>query len=348
VKTTHFYETAPIPELYTWFAEEAAPTSPAWQRVCRQVAASRTIQARLDALPGLKRQPNLFLAALKYLGGPLDAGEELEVYVEDHWADIEALILTRRTQTNEVGRCAVLAPVLASLPQPIALIEVGMSAGVCLALDRYGYRWTDPAGTTLAEREPEPGITVRLECVVTGPSPASGTRPPALAVPGIAWRAGIDLDPIDSTDPDSVRWLRSLVWPGEESREARLVDALRTAATTPMLIVRGDGTAGLSDLVEAAPPGATVVVMHSAVLAYLDSDARLRHVSALRDLGVHWVTNEGARVVPGVADQVAAWPVEPRPHFVLALDGVPLARVGSHGAWLDWRSPGPRVGAKDI
>ena len=46
-------------------------------------------------------------------------------------------------QTNEAGRCAVLLPVLAALPQPLALLEVGASAGLCLYPDRYAYRYGD-------------------------------------------------------------------------------------------------------------------------------------------------------------------------------------------------------------
>ena len=40
------------------------------------------------------------------------------------------MILARRTQTNEPARCAVLLPALAQLPQPLALIEAGASAGL--------------------------------------------------------------------------------------------------------------------------------------------------------------------------------------------------------------------------
>jgi hypothetical protein len=52
----------------------------------------------------------------------------------------------RRTQTNEVGRCAVLLPALAELPEPLALLEVGASAGLNLLPDRYSYEYLHPDG----------------------------------------------------------------------------------------------------------------------------------------------------------------------------------------------------------
>nr|WP_275311681.1 DUF2332 family protein [Streptomyces yunnanensis] len=52
-------------------------------------------------------------------------------WVVTHWDEVSSLMLVRLTQTNESARCATLLPVLATLPQPLALIEVGASAGLC-------------------------------------------------------------------------------------------------------------------------------------------------------------------------------------------------------------------------
>ena len=103
----------------------------------------------------------------------------------------------RATQTNEAGRCAVLLPVLAALPQPLALLEVGASAGLCLYPDRYAYRYGDQV---LGAGEPV------LDCAATGVAP-----PPAR--PEVVWRAGLDLNPLDVTDPADVAWLDALIWP---------------------------------------------------------------------------------------------------------------------------------------
>jgi len=327
MKTRRYFAHAPIPELYEWFALEAEPSSPAWARVCRQVAATPSLATVLDRLPGVARQPNLFLGAIKYLGGPLDAGPELPRWVASHWPQIERLVTTRFTQTNEVGRCAVIAPVLASLPQPIALIEVGMSAGLGLFPDLYGYRWSLGDDTVVAGGSAE-GPTIH--CRVTG----AGLP---LTVPQVAWRAGIDRNPLDPEDPQDVAWLKALVWPGEEAREQRLTSALRLVAGRDVLTVAGDLTDALPGVVAAAPSSATVVVLHSATLAYLPREQRERHVALLADLGVHWVTNEGIKVIPRVRESLPrGFEEDPRPCFVLALDGTPLARAGSHGQWLEW------------
>jgi hypothetical protein len=97
------------------------------------------------------RQPNLFFAAVHYLAGsekmPLNAAE-LRVFVRRERDAVAAVMCAHHTQTNEVGRCAVILP---ALPKgPLALIEVGTSAGLCLMLDKYRYdygsaRIGDPA-----------------------------------------------------------------------------------------------------------------------------------------------------------------------------------------------------------
>ena len=52
MKGAHAYAAMPIDELYRWFAGEADPTSPTWGDLCRWVADTPELLARLDALPG--------------------------------------------------------------------------------------------------------------------------------------------------------------------------------------------------------------------------------------------------------------------------------------------------------
>jgi len=129
-----------------------------------------------------------------------------------------------------------------------------------------------------------------------------------------------------------VHWLSCLVWPGEGDREQRLAGAVATARRDPPTVVRGDLTTDLPALAAQAPAGATLVVYHSAVLAYVAAEDRARFADTVRGLGAVWLSNEGPGVVPGVTV-----PAREGAPFVLIRDGItPLALTDPHGTWLDW------------
>ena len=229
-------------------------------------------------------------------------------------------MLARRTQTNEPARCALLLPALAQLPQPLALIEVGASAGLTLLVDRYSY---DYAGHRIAGLDPQ---APTLRCAPDGPVPLPG-RPPV-----IAWRAGLDLNPLSVASDDDVRWLTCLVWPGEDDRQERLAQAIAAARRDPPALYRGDLIDDLPALAARAPADATLVVYHSAVLAYVAPERRRVFADLVRGLGAVWLSNEGPRVLADVA--VEAFTGDP---FLLVRDGLePLAVADGHGAWLRW------------
>ena len=125
---------------YLRFAEtEARVRSPLYAAISRGVASDREVLAFLLTFPREKQQPNLLLAAVRHLfGTPADWSEFRDTLLANRDA-VAALMRSRSTQTNEPARCATLLPLLAQLPQPLALIEVGASAGLCLLPDRYGY-----------------------------------------------------------------------------------------------------------------------------------------------------------------------------------------------------------------
>lgn len=84
-----------------------------------------------------------------------NSGEEFLRLVKRHADEIAATMAVRTTQTNEPARCATLLPVLAHLPQALALLEVGASAGLCLLPDYYAYDYgghsVEPSATCGAE-----------------------------------------------------------------------------------------------------------------------------------------------------------------------------------------------------
>jgi hypothetical protein len=308
-------------ENYRAFALEALGRSAPYAELATAVAGDSVVLAFLESLPAVKRQPNLLFAAACYLlGEPADL-PALRALIRGRRDELASTMLTRRTQTNEPARCATLLPVLALLPGPLALVEVGASAGLTLLVDRYSY---DYDGHLVQGTDPRAPV---LACQPRGQVPLP-TR-----VPEVAWRAGLDLNPLDVTSEDDVRWLECLLWPGETGRRERLAAAIETARRDPPRIYRGDLLTDVPALVSQAPPGATVVVYHSAVLAYVDDPQRAAFAGLIRTLNAVWISNEGAGVVPGVE-----FPRRDGGHFVLARDTTPVALTDGHGTWLHWLS----------
>ncbi|HEX8630982.1 MAG TPA: DUF2332 domain-containing protein [Catenuloplanes sp.] len=306
------------PARYIEFgAREARGVSSAYERLSYAVSRDDEVLARLGTLPPAKRQPNLLFGVVRSLGGPVGDPAAFHDFAVANWPAIEARLRERATQTNEPGRCALLLPVLAALPQPLALLEVGASAGLCLYPDRYGYRYGDrPVGT---------GEPV-LDCAVTGM-----TRP--AGVPQVVWRAGLDLNPLDVTDPADVAWLDALIWPEHAHRRARLRRAAAVARAEPPLLIRGDLVDDLPALAARAPADATLVVFHTSVLYQVTSARREAFAEVVGRLPGHWIANEAPDVLP--YDDLPSPPGDAL-HNVLALDGRPLAWTRSHGQAMVW------------
>jgi hypothetical protein len=319
-------------DQYRAFALDARGYSPCFDDWATSVADDTEVLAWLARLPLPKRQPNIVFAAARWHGvaapGPY-AGLRQALLGDD--GTIERTILDRSTQTNEVGRLATLVPAFASLAQgrPIALIEAGASAGLNLFPDRYSYAWSAPAGVRRAGAGPV------LAADVDGPVPL-----PTI-LPSIAWRGGIDLFPLDVTDTEQMQWLAALVWPEHEARRDLLLRAAAVAREDPPLLVAGDLLDELPALVERAGRHASVVVFHSAVIAYLSPGDRDRFQDLMADLvgrgRCHWVSNEGPRVLPEVTATGPAMPDDVR-GFVLGVDGRAVAWAHGHGRWLRWFS----------
>jgi hypothetical protein len=304
--------------IYAEFAaRDARGVSPAYERLAIAVSRDDEVLSRLGTLPPAKRQPNLLFGVVRFLGGPVDDPAAFHDYAVTNWPAIDEQMRSRATQTNEAGRCAVLLPVLAALPQPLALLEVGASAGLCLYPDRYSYRYGD--------HQIGAGPPV-LDCAATG------MVPPA-ARPEVVWRAGLDLNPLDITDPADLAWLDALIWPEHAHRRARLRAAAALAAAEPPLLVRGDLVDDLPALAAQAPAAATLVVFHTSVLYQVPPSRRELFATVVRTLPGHWISNEDPDVLP--YDTLQA-PPDRALRSVLALDGTPLAWTRPHGQEIIW------------
>lgn len=168
---------------------------------------------------------------------------------------IAPILRANMVQTNEVRRSAVLMPALAAVAEdgggPLALYEIGPSAGLNLNFDRYAY---DYGGHRVGSDSP-----VVLESDPRG-------DPPRVLIPAVASRMGVDLNPLHPDDPAAMAWLRALIWPEHTDRLALLDAATGIARENPPELVAGDFREVLPERVLGAPTGSVPTIFATFVL----------------------------------------------------------------------------------
>ncbi len=292
--------------------------SPMYSRLAHLVADDDSLLEMLTVVQPGQIPMNMLLAGVQYLmlhdrnaplaewypslGGTRDPDgieQPFRAFVAANRDQLTAVMRSRRVQTNEVARCTFLLPaynvVNVLTGRPIALIEVGTSAGLTQNVDRYGYRYQ----STERSVELGQGSPVLLHCDSGDSVPA-----PARSIPTIAWRTGMDLHPVDVTDADQAIWLQALLWPDQVERHKRLAAAIAVAQIHPPTVAGGDVFTVVPQLVESAPDEAAVVIQHTWVLNQFSKMDRDRFYGMLDDLAeersIYRVSGEALDDAPGI------------------------------------------------
>jgi hypothetical protein len=332
-------------DYWRFFAADARKTgSELYARISDGVAGDEGLKAlAARAKPG-QPHANLLLGAVHYLllrgaehplkrlypdlGGNADTGEDpfplFKDFVETHQGEIIPLVETRITNTNEVGRSAMLHPGFRMLPGgPLHLIEIGPSAGLNMIWDRYGVRYMKD-GAVAASIAPDAPMVIDCE--------ARGDKlPPTGPTPLVASRVGLELNPVDLSKPEDRDWLRALMWPDQIPRLLRLERAIDLFEKVNPPILTGDAITLMPDALAAIPAGGTVCIYHTIVLYQVDWAMR----EVLNDM----------LVVAGLRRPVYRLSFEfDGRECVLSLihyhDGARderlLAHAHPHGTWIEW------------
>lgn len=341
-------QTGALSESFESFAREIyRDSSPLYERLSYGVAADPEI---LSLAAHARNTPvsHLLFAAVHFLllkgtrhplsafypsidGGFPSKSEDPYPYFRtfclEHKDEIRTLISFHLVQTNEVRRCALLLPAFGLVDQatnrPLALVELGTSAGLNLLWDRYGYDYGDE------QYYGDPNSPVQIACALRG------SRRPYLPVdlPEVAFRTGADINPVDVRDPEAVLWLHALVWPEQYEERARVLQrAIQLARQEPPALVAGDALQLLPGILAEVPEDTALCVFHTFVVNQFSKEARKRLSSTLAahaaERDVFWISVEFLG----------------RKHPILELvsfvDGVRtrrrLARCSNHGEWLEW------------
>jgi hypothetical protein len=289
--------------VYRRFGEsDAAATSPLSARVAVALSESGEALRALGAAPrgrhlALAGRAPALAAAYAAADGDAAAGAAIDTLLRMSDA-VLAITARRRVRTDGTGRCAVLYPAVAEAARrvgarEVGLVDIGCSAGLGLVVDRVGI--TYGSGQFLGD----PSSPVQLTCSLVGDRPV-----PTRAVPEVVARIGVDVDPVDVTDPDDARWLRACLGPDQPERAARLDAEMALAATAAPLLLRGDAVEVLPDALGRVPPDALPVVTTTWALSRLPLEQRLRFLHRLGDAAagraVAWVSAEGVGVAPAI------------------------------------------------
>jgi len=231
-------------------------------------------------------------------------------------------------QTNEVARSAMLLPGYLAIARatglPLAINEIGASAGLNLLFDRFHYRYGDASWGVAAS-------PVRLSPHVRGALPLlTGDF-------AVASRAGCDIAPIDPVG-GSLR-LRSYIWPDQPLRMERLDGALQLAEREPPQVSAKPAERFVLERLAQRKHGEAFVLAHSIMWQYMPQTGQQEIAAALQKAGgeaTHDAPVAWLRMEPAEAGD--AW-------ATLSLKLWPggavrrLARCDYHGRWIEVVDP---------
>jgi hypothetical protein len=335
-------------DYWTFFIEDAKKVgSPLYTRLAEGIRDDEGLKAL--ASRARKGQPpaNMILGAVHFLllrgaehalrrhypdlGGVAPQGEDpfplFGDFVGLHRDAISRLVETRVTNTNEVGRSAILHAGFRALSEasdaPMHLVEIGPSAGLNMIWDRYGVRYLKD-GAVAAAVSPDAALTI--DCELHG-----DRLPPLRAVPRVQARVGLELNPVDLAKDDDRDWLRALMWPDQVARMRRLERAIELFAAERPRILSGDALDLLPEALAEIPEDRVACVYHTIAVYQFSHDMK----EAL----------ENILTVAGLRRPVwrLSFEFDGRDCVVLlvrhadgARDERLLARAHPHGTWLEW------------
>jgi hypothetical protein len=229
-------------------------------------------------------------------------------------------------QTNEIGRSAALlcgfGLIAARTGWPLALRELGASAGLNLLWNRYRYElgvitWGDPASP----------VVVRSEW--------RGTAPAIPAAIALASAQGCDTAPIDLDAPHAAQRLASYVWPDQAERLQRLRAAIAFARSLQVRVERIDAAEFVAREVAGARAAQTTVIYHSLVWGYLSPATRRAIRTSIEQAGAR-ATHEA----PLAWLRLESPDTQTLPQLTLDLwpgsASETLAEVHPHGQFVHW------------
>jgi hypothetical protein len=302
----------------------------AWRGDAGSDALALRAAASLHALARSGRAPYLTRAYPPHQASP-DEIRQAAVKAIGEWDDFLHDYLDHPPQTNEVARSAAILGgcllIAERTRQPLALFELGASAGLNLCFDRYRFE--------LGEAE-----WGNAEAAVVVRSSWQGDFPPLGAPLGVVERAGCDTNPLDPGSPQDRERLLSYIWPDQRDRLRLTEKALEEASAEPWRVERADAAAWVEEsLATPAKDGQTRVLFNTIFWRYLPEETKRRIQRSVHRFAeratpqspLAWLRIEEGESAEGAEIRLSLWP-----------DGEDryLGIADYHGRWVKWAIAG--------
>jgi len=287
--------------------------------------------------------PNLLFGAVHYLllngrdhvlsqyypsvvANPLDVDGSFihfKEFCRQYRREVTTILQSKLVQTNEVRRCAYLYPsfcyMFNKVKKPLALIEIGTSAGLQLLWDKYSYSY----GTNEIYGDQHSILHITSEM--------RGVETPILLkeFPPVASKVGLDLHISDVRNKEDYLWLKSLIWPEHKERLEVFESAVICFKGNPVELLEGDGVALLTDVMKGVPDDTLIGIFHTHVANQIPEKSKRILIEKIQKMGenrdvFHLYNNMWDRKL----------------HLDYFIDGVDykeiIGEADGHGRWFEW------------
>lgn len=293
-------DTTTVSERFRAFAERECKGSSRLYGHLAEYIASDAALLQLAAQSRIGQPvPNLLLGAVHYLllrgvvhplaeyypsmknepREPSAAFQSFKEFCMQYETDIIQIIKSKLVQTNEVRRCAYLYPSFCYIHQltnkPLALIEIGTSAGLQLLWDKYSYSYN----TNRKYGDINSALEITAEI--------RGDQFPFIfeRSPPVTARVGLDLHVNNLRDPEDYLWLKALIWPEHTDRFSHFDKAAMYVQKERLELIEGDGVSLLPNVAANIPGDSIICIFHTHVANQMPHGLKILLEEHIRALG---------------------------------------------------------------
>lgn len=256
---------------------------------------------------------------------PADAFPHFKAFCITYEKEITRLLETKIVQTNEVRRCTYLYPIFTYIyertKQPLALIEIGTSAGLQLFWDQYSYTYGD--GQVYGNKD----SSLLISSQVRGDKlPLQSTLPP------VSHRIGIDLQINDLTIEENRSWLKALIWPCHQERREMFDRAARIVEQQSPTLIEGNGVERVPHIAEQIPEKSVLCIFHTHVANQMSDKDKNDLLLTVESLG-------SKRNVAHIYNNMFDSELHVDTFIDQNKQSYTIGKTDGHGRWFEWNLP---------